>query len=89
MGRPLTTSLLLSAAVVCSSSDVRAQEEALCDRVGLPWRSLASCPYVLLGEPERIADQVRERRERIGLDWLIVPEGQIDAFASEVMPLLA
>jgi alkanesulfonate monooxygenase SsuD/methylene tetrahydromethanopterin reductase-like flavin-dependent oxidoreductase (luciferase family) len=87
--RPLTASLLLNAAVVCDAGDVRAQEEALCDRVGLPWRSLDDCPYVLLGEPERIADQVRERRERIGLDWLIVPESQIDAFASDVMPLLA
>lgn len=88
-GRSLTTSLLLNAAVVCAAGDVRAQEEALCDRVGLPWRSLDDCPYVLLGEPERIADRVRERRERIGLDWLIVPESQIDAFASDVMPLLA
>jgi alkanesulfonate monooxygenase SsuD/methylene tetrahydromethanopterin reductase-like flavin-dependent oxidoreductase (luciferase family) len=89
VGRPLTTSLLLNAAVVCDAGDVRAQEEALCDRVGLPWRSLDDCPYVLIGEPQRIADRVRERRERIGLDWVIVPEGQIDAFASDVMPLLA
>ena len=89
VGRPLTTSLLLNAAVVCHAGHVRAQEEALCDRVGLPWRSLDDCPYVLIGEPERIADRARELRERIGLDWLIVPEGQIDTFATDVMPLLA
>ena len=88
-GRPLTASLLLTAAVVCARHDVRAQEEALCARVGLPWRSLDDSPYVLVGEPTRIADRVRERQERIGLDWLIVPESAIDLFASEVMPLLA
>jgi hypothetical protein len=87
-GRPLTASLLLNAAVVCDDADVRAQEEALCDRVGLSWRSLDDCPYVLIGEPARIAERVRERTERIGLDWLIVPESQIDAFATEVLPLL-
>jgi alkanesulfonate monooxygenase SsuD/methylene tetrahydromethanopterin reductase-like flavin-dependent oxidoreductase (luciferase family) len=54
----------------------------------LPWRSLAESPYVLVGEPERLAEQVRERQARIGLDWLIVPDSAIDRFAAEVMPLL-
>jgi hypothetical protein len=67
---------------------VPAEEKALCARVGLEPRSLAECPYVLLGEPERIADRVRELRERIGLDWLIVPEPAVDRFAAEVVPLL-
>ena len=49
--------------------------------MGLPWRSLDRSPYVLLGEPARIAEQVRERQERIGLDWLIVPNSQIERFS--------
>jgi alkanesulfonate monooxygenase SsuD/methylene tetrahydromethanopterin reductase-like flavin-dependent oxidoreductase (luciferase family) len=87
-GRSLTTSLLLAGLVFCDGGNTRAEEEALCARVGLPWRALDDCPYVLVGEPARIAEQVRERRERIGLDWLIVPQAQIERFAGEVLPLL-
>jgi hypothetical protein len=67
---------------------VRAEEEAICARVGLPWRPLGDCPYALVGAPEQIAEQVRERQERIGLDWLIVPESAIERFSADVMPLV-
>ena len=84
----MTASLLLTAVVVCDETDRRDEEEKLCAGVGLPWRSLDRSPYVLLGEPARIAEQVRERQERIGLDWLIVPNSQIERFSSDVMTLL-
>jgi alkanesulfonate monooxygenase SsuD/methylene tetrahydromethanopterin reductase-like flavin-dependent oxidoreductase (luciferase family) len=87
-GRPLTTSVLLSAVAFCAEDAIRAEEEAICARVGLPWRPLGDCPYVLLGEPARIAEQVRERQERIGLDWLIVPAAAIERFSAEVLPRL-
>ena len=87
-GRPLSSSVLTIGATVCDARSVRAEEEALCARVGLPWRPLDNCPYVLLGEPARIAEQVRERRERIGLDWIIVPESAFERFSVDVMPLL-
>jgi hypothetical protein len=32
---------------------------------------------------------VQERRERIGLDWIIVPESAIERFSAEVLPRLA
>jgi alkanesulfonate monooxygenase SsuD/methylene tetrahydromethanopterin reductase-like flavin-dependent oxidoreductase (luciferase family) len=85
--RRLTTSVLMSAVVVCEPSRVRAEEEAVCARVGLPWRPLGDCPYVLVGEPARLAERVRERRERIGLDRLIVPYAAIEPFTAEVLPL--
>lgn len=88
-GRPLTTSTLLSGVVFCEPGSVRAEEEALCARVGLPWRALDDCPYVLIGEPERIAEQVRERQERIGLDWLIIGDAVVDRFSADVLPRLA
>ena len=78
----------MSGVAVCDAGSVRAEEEALCARAGLPWRSLDDCPYVLLGEAERIAEKVRERQERVGLDWLIIPDAAAERFASEVMPLL-
>jgi alkanesulfonate monooxygenase SsuD/methylene tetrahydromethanopterin reductase-like flavin-dependent oxidoreductase (luciferase family) len=87
-GRSLTTSILLSAVVFCDAGSVRAEEESLCARVGLPWRPLDDCPYVLIGEPARIAEQIRERRDRIGLDWIILAENVIERFSSDVMPLL-
>lgn len=87
--RPLTTSLLTTAVVFCDADSARNEEEALCAHVGLPWRALGDCPYVLIGEPAQMAEQVRERQERIGLDWIIVAENAIDRFSSDVMPLLS
>ena len=69
--------------------EVEDQETALCARVGLPPRSLADCPYSLIGSPERLAERVCELEERVGLDWLIVPLAAIDRFAADVVPLLA
>jgi alkanesulfonate monooxygenase SsuD/methylene tetrahydromethanopterin reductase-like flavin-dependent oxidoreductase (luciferase family) len=89
MGRPLSMSLLLTAVVFCNADSVREEEEVLCARVGLPWRSLDDCPYVLIGEPAKIVDQVRRRQERIGLDWMIIPENVIDRFSENVMSVLA
>jgi alkanesulfonate monooxygenase SsuD/methylene tetrahydromethanopterin reductase-like flavin-dependent oxidoreductase (luciferase family) len=88
-GRSLTTSLLLAGLALCEAGEIRAEEEALCARVGLPWRALGDCPYVLVGEPARVAERLRERQNRIGLDWLIVPVAEVERFSDEVMPLLA
>jgi alkanesulfonate monooxygenase SsuD/methylene tetrahydromethanopterin reductase-like flavin-dependent oxidoreductase (luciferase family) len=88
-GRALTTSILTSSVVFCDSGSVHEAEEEVCTRVGLEWRPLDQCPYVLIGDPARIAEQVRERRERIGLDWLILAESAAERFSSEVMSVLA
>jgi alkanesulfonate monooxygenase SsuD/methylene tetrahydromethanopterin reductase-like flavin-dependent oxidoreductase (luciferase family) len=87
--RELTASLLLSGLVVCDAGSVDEEEAALCARVGLAPRPLDDCPYVLIGPPDRLAERIRERAERLGLDWLIVPLGALDRFSSDVMPLLA
>lgn len=88
-GRPLTTSILLAACVFCDPASIAREEEALCARSGLPHRPLARSPFVLVGEPERMAEHLRERVERIGLDWVIVPASTADRFSQEVMPLVA
>jgi alkanesulfonate monooxygenase SsuD/methylene tetrahydromethanopterin reductase-like flavin-dependent oxidoreductase (luciferase family) len=85
----LTTSILLANVVFCPAGDIRAEEEAACAAVGLPWRSLDACPFALIGEPARIAEQVRELQERIGLDWIVLPRSEVERFATDVMPLLA
>ena len=88
-GRALRTSILVSGVAFCAERDIPAEEEAICARARLPWRALGECPYALVGPPERVADQVQERRERIGLDWIIVPESASERFAAEVLPRLA
>jgi alkanesulfonate monooxygenase SsuD/methylene tetrahydromethanopterin reductase-like flavin-dependent oxidoreductase (luciferase family) len=84
----LTLSMLMTNVVFCDESDVRAEEDAACAAVQLPPRSLADCPYVLIGEPQRMADTIRERQERIGLSWIVLPHGAVDRFCSDVAPLL-
>ena len=74
--------------MICDAASVREEEEAICARVGLPWRPLDDCPYALIGEPARVAEQVRERQERIGLDWMIFPESVIERVSTDVTPLL-
>jgi alkanesulfonate monooxygenase SsuD/methylene tetrahydromethanopterin reductase-like flavin-dependent oxidoreductase (luciferase family) len=87
-GRPVSASILLSSVTFCDAASVRKEEDTICKRVGLPWRPLDDCPYVLIGEPARIAEQVRERAERIGLDWMIFPESAIERISADVMPSL-
>jgi alkanesulfonate monooxygenase SsuD/methylene tetrahydromethanopterin reductase-like flavin-dependent oxidoreductase (luciferase family) len=85
----LTFSLLVTNVVFCRESEIATREEAICAALDLPPRPLAECPYVLVGEPRRMADAINERRERIGLAWLVLPYDAVERFCSEVAPLLA
>ena len=85
----MTFSVLMTNVVFCSDSEVAAEEEAICKALDLAPRALDDCPYVLVGEPRRMADALRERQERIGLSWIVLPLGVVDRFCSEVAPLLA
>jgi alkanesulfonate monooxygenase SsuD/methylene tetrahydromethanopterin reductase-like flavin-dependent oxidoreductase (luciferase family) len=90
-GRPpaaITVSVLTTNVVFCRESEIAAQEEAICNALDLPFRSLADCPYVLIGEPRRMAEAIRERRERIGLAWIVLPHEAVARFCTEVVPLL-
>jgi alkanesulfonate monooxygenase SsuD/methylene tetrahydromethanopterin reductase-like flavin-dependent oxidoreductase (luciferase family) len=86
---PLTFSVLMTDVVFCSESEVAAQEEAICKAVDLPPRPLSDCPFVVIGQPQQMAEAIRERQERIGLSWLVLPHDAVDRFCSEVAPLLA
>jgi hypothetical protein len=43
---------------------------------------------VLVGEPERMATALRERQERVGLSWIVLPNDAVERFCAEVAPLL-
>jgi alkanesulfonate monooxygenase SsuD/methylene tetrahydromethanopterin reductase-like flavin-dependent oxidoreductase (luciferase family) len=72
-------------------SEVQKVEEELCARWSLPpTHSLAENPYVLLGEPQEMADTLAERHERFGLDQIILKESPDPLnFCRKVLPLLS
>ena len=87
-GRALTFSVLLTHVVFCAESEAAAEEERICAALELAPRPLGDCPFVLVGEPQRMADALRERRERIGLTWIVLPRDVVDRFCADVAPLL-
>jgi alkanesulfonate monooxygenase SsuD/methylene tetrahydromethanopterin reductase-like flavin-dependent oxidoreductase (luciferase family) len=84
----LTLSMLMTNVLFCAESQVASEERAICDAVALPPRSLDDCPFVLVGEPQRMVDAIRERQARLGLSWIVLPHDAVDRFCSEVAPHL-
>jgi alkanesulfonate monooxygenase SsuD/methylene tetrahydromethanopterin reductase-like flavin-dependent oxidoreductase (luciferase family) len=78
-------------AVVCSSrAETERREAEVCAVwARLPPRSLADCPFALVGEPQDIADRLVERGERYGLSQIVLHEEEdVLAFCRKVIPLL-
>jgi alkanesulfonate monooxygenase SsuD/methylene tetrahydromethanopterin reductase-like flavin-dependent oxidoreductase (luciferase family) len=80
-----------------SRSDVAQAEAELCDRwAHIPRQSLERSPYFLFGEPQQMADALRERQERYGLERITMQAEQGIAaappdpmrFCREVLPRL-
>jgi alkanesulfonate monooxygenase SsuD/methylene tetrahydromethanopterin reductase-like flavin-dependent oxidoreductase (luciferase family) len=71
-------SILVSAIRFCAGTEVEAVEGELCRRAGIAPQSLADCPYVFVGPPERMRDQLTERVQRIHLRHLIIVPVEYD-----------
>src|SRR5215211_3445018 len=67
--------------------DRAAVAERLAADFELPAETVRDSPHVLIGSPERIADQLAERRERLGISYVVVPEPLMEPLA-RVIPLL-
>jgi len=52
--------------------------------VGVSAERVLQMPSVLIGSPDRIADQLRERRERYGLSYFVVSDQGMAGFAAAV-----
>ena len=65
-------SVLVNAVRFCPDSEVEAVDAELCQQATIDRQSLAACPYVFVGSPERMRAQLAERAERIGLRHLIL-----------------
>jgi alkanesulfonate monooxygenase SsuD/methylene tetrahydromethanopterin reductase-like flavin-dependent oxidoreductase (luciferase family) len=64
-------SVLVNAVRFCASPEVEAVEAELCREAAIRPQSLAQCPYVFAGPPERIREQLAERASRLRLRHLI------------------
>lgn len=91
-GRPpgsVAVSAVVTDIAFCRESELDAESERICAAAELPARSLLDSPFVLLGEPQRMADALRERQERLGLAWIGIPFSDVERFSADVAPLLA
>jgi alkanesulfonate monooxygenase SsuD/methylene tetrahydromethanopterin reductase-like flavin-dependent oxidoreductase (luciferase family) len=94
-GRPadaVKMSVLINEVVLCAES----QRTDACSRIraaaGLPPGSLDQCPYVLVGEPDRLRQTLREWQARFGLRALIlssaIPREMVQLFMEQVLTRL-
>jgi alkanesulfonate monooxygenase SsuD/methylene tetrahydromethanopterin reductase-like flavin-dependent oxidoreductase (luciferase family) len=82
--RPVELSLVLAAAL---DRDHRKAAERFAVEQG--WGAAAAelvleMPSVAVGPAERVADELQARRERYGFSYLVVPDGDMEAFAPVV-----
>ena len=71
-------SVLVSAIRFCSDAEVAAVEGELCAAAGIDPQPLLDCPYVFVGPPERMVEQLAERAERLRLSHLILRPAEPD-----------
>ena len=73
------------AVTVTVSRDHRIQQIA--DMIGVTSETVAESPYMLVGSPEEIADDLRRYRERWGINYYTVMASTMEAFAPVVAEL--
>jgi alkanesulfonate monooxygenase SsuD/methylene tetrahydromethanopterin reductase-like flavin-dependent oxidoreductase (luciferase family) len=91
-GRPadvVERSIFLTEIVFCAETEIRDKEEELWAATGLPARSLDDCPYAVIGPPQRMAELLEQRRERLGLSRVLLGGPETKRFCREVLPLLS
>ncbi len=90
-GRPLdAVSLmnLMDQVVYCRPTEAAEAAERIASTLSLPGQPVTDCPYVLLGEPEEMAEVLAERQRRIGIEALSLPEAEAERFCRDVLPRL-
>ena len=68
--------------------DRDATAERLAADFELPTETVRDSPHVLIGSPERIAEQMIERRKRLGISYVVVSEPLMEPL-SQIIPLLS
>lgn len=77
----------LRAFMVFVTDDVDRALGTLSEFTGAPAEIIAESPFALVGPAGKIADELRERRERWGFSYVIVGQNDVDPFAPVVAEL--
>jgi alkanesulfonate monooxygenase SsuD/methylene tetrahydromethanopterin reductase-like flavin-dependent oxidoreductase (luciferase family) len=81
--------VLINHVVFCRDDQRQDEIDRIRHNIGLPPGSLDECPYVLIGEPERLVDQLREWQARLRLEALLlvssIARDAADRLMSEVI----
>ena len=86
---PVAMSVLINYIVFCGESERAEHMNRVRAQAGLPPGSLDACPYVLMGEPERMRSQLAEWQSRFGVQALIlssaIPTESAERFVDQVL----
>jgi alkanesulfonate monooxygenase SsuD/methylene tetrahydromethanopterin reductase-like flavin-dependent oxidoreductase (luciferase family) len=84
----VSMSVLISHVVFCSEAERVEHESRIRANAGLPPGSLADCPYVLIGEPERMVDTLQQWQAQLGVRAILLmstlPRETAERLLSEV-----
>ena len=69
------------------TDDRQGTAEALAGGLGLTAEQGLASPFALVGTPAQIAEDLRERRDRYGLSYIVVGQEVVDDFAPVVAEL--
>jgi probable F420-dependent oxidoreductase len=73
---------------VSVTDDRDGQLSAISSMIGVDESMVAASPFALVGSPSKIAEDLRERRQRFGFSYVIIGAEQIDQFAPVVAELV-
>lgn len=73
--------------VTATAAEADGLFESLAGGFGLTPQAAREVPLVLAGTVEQLCEQLTARRERYGVSYLVVPDGEADAFAPVVARL--
>jgi probable F420-dependent oxidoreductase len=79
--------LSVRAFFVSITNDRRGAAEAVGGAIGIDAKEVLETPFVLVGTPEQVVEDLRRRRERWGFSYVLVGGEDADAFAPVVAEL--
>jgi hypothetical protein len=79
--------LNIRALMVRVTDDPAGEIGTIASSLAVPDAMVAESPFALIGSPASIADTLRQRRDELGLSYVIVGDDDIEAFGPVVATL--
>lgn len=73
--------------LVSVTEDATAAAQGIADMIGVDRSMVEQSPFALVGPPSKLAEDLRERRERWGFSYVIIGPDEAEAFAPVVAEL--